>query len=86
MPVKQTAFTLMIASVYVPFFYIQRYALSLNVSEDMSFNLLSLMNAASLIGRIGPNFLADRSVTVTFPQNHIPNNHILTVSHLDLEA
>ena len=76
----------MIASVYVPFFYIQRYALSLNVSEDMSFNLLSLMNAASLIGRIGPNFLADRSVTVTFPQNHIPNNHILTVSHLDLEA
>ncbi|PLB38219.1 MFS general substrate transporter [Aspergillus candidus] len=54
------AFTLMIASVYVPFFYIQRYALSLNVSEDMSFYLLSLMNAASLVGRIGPNFLADR--------------------------
>lgn len=52
----------MIASVYVPFFYIQRYALSLNVSEGMSFYLLSLMNAASLVGRIGPNLLADRSV------------------------
>ncbi|KAL4889083.1 MFS general substrate transporter [Aspergillus ambiguus] len=54
------AFTLMIASVYVPFFYIQRYALQLDVGDDMAFYLLSMMNATSLIGRIGPNILADR--------------------------
>lgn len=76
----------MIASVYVPFFYIQRYALALNVSEDMSFNLLSLMNAASLIGRIGPNFLADRSVPSLFLPSHIISNITLTTSHLASEA
>ncbi|KAF9884055.1 hypothetical protein FE257_002341 [Aspergillus nanangensis] len=54
------AFTLMIASVYVPFFYIQKYALQLNISDDMAFYLLGMMNATSLIGRIGPNILADR--------------------------
>ncbi|KAJ5921218.1 MFS general substrate transporter [Penicillium verhagenii] len=52
-------FTLMMASVYVPFFYIQKYALQLNIEDDMAFYLLSMMNATSLIGRIGPNLLAD---------------------------
>lgn len=50
----------MMASVYVPFFYVQKYALSLKVDDDMAFYLLSLMNATSLIGRIGPNLLADQ--------------------------
>lgn len=50
----------MIASVYVPFFYIQKYALRLNIDGEMAFGLLSMMNAASLIGRLGPNWLADR--------------------------
>ncbi|GES59019.1 hypothetical protein ATETN484_0003024200 [Aspergillus terreus] len=54
------AFTLMISSVYIPFFYIQKYALQLGIDEDMAFYLLSMMNATSLIGRIGPNWLADR--------------------------
>ncbi|KAL5356375.1 MFS general substrate transporter [Aspergillus floccosus] len=53
------AFTLMISSVYVPFFYIQKYAIQLNVNDDMAFYLLSMMNASSLIGRLGPNWLAD---------------------------
>ncbi|KAJ5933747.1 MFS general substrate transporter [Penicillium verhagenii] len=53
------AFTLMMASVYVPFFYVQKYALQLNIEDDMAFYLLSMMNATSLIGRIGPNLLAD---------------------------
>ncbi|KAJ5173657.1 MFS general substrate transporter [Penicillium coprophilum] len=53
------AFTLMMASVYVPFFYIQKYALQFNIDDDMAFYLLSMMNASSLIGRIGPNLLAD---------------------------
>lgn len=55
----QIAFTLMISSVYVPFFYIQKYAIQLNVNDDMAFYLLSMMNASSLIGRLGPNWLAD---------------------------
>jgi hypothetical protein len=50
----------MISSVYIPFFYIQKYALQLGIDEDMAFYLLSMMNATSLIGRIGPNWLADR--------------------------
>lgn len=50
----------MIASVYIPFFYIQDYALKLGIDHDMAFYLLSIMNAASLFGRLVPNWLADR--------------------------
>ncbi|KAK5988390.1 MFS-type transporter dbaD [Cladobotryum mycophilum] len=54
------AFTVMIASVYVPFFFVQEYALRLSVNKDMAFYLLSIMNATSLAGRIMSNWLADR--------------------------
>jgi hypothetical protein len=67
MYVYHTAFTLMMASVYVPFFYIQDYALKLSIDTDLSFYLLSFMNAASLFGRLGPNWLADQSVDSPAP-------------------
>jgi MFS family permease len=54
------AFTLFVASSFVPFFFIQEYALQLGVSKDMAFNLLSIMNAANIFGRFVPNFIADR--------------------------
>ena len=49
----------MIMSVYVPFFYIQSFALDLGISADMAFYLLVIMNASSLFGRLLPNWLAD---------------------------
>jgi len=54
------AFTLFVASSFVPFFFIQEYAISLGVEKDMAFNLLSIMNAANIFGRFVPNFIADR--------------------------
>lgn len=54
------AFTLFVASSFVPFFFIQEYALQLGVSKDMAFNLLSIMNAANIFGRFVPNYIADR--------------------------
>ncbi|KAL0940314.1 major facilitator superfamily transporter [Colletotrichum truncatum] len=57
---KIIAFALMIGSVYVPFFYIDAYAIRLGVDEDTSFYILSAMNAASLFGRLAPNWLADK--------------------------
>jgi MFS family permease len=54
------AFTLFVASSFVPFFFIQEYALSLGVSKDHAFNLLSIMNAANVFGRFVPNYIADR--------------------------
>jgi MFS family permease len=54
------AFTLFVASSFVPFFFIQEYALQLGVSKEMAFNLLSIMNAANIFGRFVPNFIADR--------------------------
>ncbi|CAO2647330.1 Nn.00g082520.m01.CDS01 [Neocucurbitaria sp. VM-36] len=54
------AFTLFVASSFVPFFFIQEYALKLGVSKDMAFNLLSIMNAANIFGRFVPNYIADR--------------------------
>lgn len=57
------AFTLFVASSFVPFFFIQEYALQLGVSTDTAFNLLSIMNAANVFGRFIPNFIADRFVS-----------------------
>ncbi|KAF6808754.1 transporter MCH4-like protein 4 [Colletotrichum sojae] len=64
-----TAFALMMGSVYVPFFFVDAYAIRLGVDESTSFYLLSAMNAASLIGRLAPNWLADRygGMTVMLP-------------------
>lgn len=47
-----TGFALRMAATYVPFFYIQTYALRLGIDEDMGFNLLSIMNAASAFGAL----------------------------------
>jgi MFS family permease len=54
------AFTLFVASSFVPFFFVQEYALQLGISKDMAFNLLSIMNAANVFGRFVPNYIADR--------------------------
>ena len=46
--------------LYIPFFYIPTYAQqNLQVSEDLSFYLLSILNGASVFGRIIPNIIAD---------------------------
>lgn len=46
--------------LYIPFFYIQNYALSIGVDSDLAFYMLVIMNAASIPGRIFPALLADR--------------------------
>ncbi|KAK7457414.1 major facilitator superfamily transporter [Colletotrichum acutatum] len=63
------AFALMIGSVYIPFFYVDAYAIRLGVDQDTSFYILSAMNAASLLGRLAPNWLADKygGMTVMLP-------------------
>lgn len=48
--------------MYIPFFYIQNYAISREVmSADLASYLLIILNAGSLIGRIIPNFFADKT-------------------------
>lgn len=46
--------------LYIPFFYVEVDALSIGVSEDMSFYMLTIMNAASIPGRVVPAAIADR--------------------------
>ena len=48
------------AGFFVPFFYSQTYALNIGMGESLAFYLLSIMNAAGMIGRLVPNALADR--------------------------
>jgi predicted MFS family arabinose efflux permease len=45
---------------FVPFFYIEAFSLRVGASEDVSFYMLAIMNAAGTLGRLFPNFLADR--------------------------
>jgi MFS family permease len=46
--------------LYIPFFYVEVDALSLGVSDNMSFYMLTIMNAASVPGRVFPAYLADK--------------------------
>lgn len=49
------------AGLYIPIFYIIVYAQShANVDDDMSFYLLSILNGASVFGRILPGIIADK--------------------------
>ncbi len=63
--------------IYVTFFYIQLYALEqTDVNTTLASYLLSIINAASTIGRLVPNFFADK----TGPLNiQIPFALILTI-------
>lgn len=64
--IKNPAFVLLctgMAIIYLgmfgPFFYVSSYASSLGMSTSLSFYMISLLNAASLFGRVLPGFLAD---------------------------
>lgn len=46
--------------LFIPFFYITSYSISLGNDPDMSFYLISILNGISLLGRLLPGILADR--------------------------
>ncbi len=48
--------------LYVPFFYVETYALSIGVRGDLAFYTLIIMSAASVPGRILPPFIAAKFV------------------------
>ncbi|MCJ1247159.1 hypothetical protein MMC30_004371 [Trapelia coarctata] len=52
--------TLAFIAFFIPFFYAQSYALNIHMDADLSFYLLSIMNAAGMIGRLLPNAVADK--------------------------
>jgi len=47
-------------SIYFPAFYIQLYAVTHGIDTRMAFYSIAILNAASVIGRIIPNMLADK--------------------------
>ncbi|KAL6708857.1 hypothetical protein ACN47E_002264 [Coniothyrium glycines] len=63
------AYAFMVAGVYVPYFFIQSYALDLGIDEGMTFNVVAIMNAATFFGRFPYNYLADMygGITVLVP-------------------
>ncbi|KAK9456580.1 MFS monocarboxylate transporter protein [Dipodascopsis uninucleata] len=57
--VLSTFFTFV--GVYIPFYYIQSFAIDKNIlTSKTAFYLIAIMNAASCFGRILPNFIADK--------------------------
>ncbi|KAF2872764.1 major facilitator superfamily domain-containing protein [Massariosphaeria phaeospora] len=53
------AYAFMVRGTYVPYFYIQQYALELGTPASTTFILVSVMNAATFVGRFPYNYLAD---------------------------
>lgn len=72
-------FGLMLAFVafFIPFFYAQTYALNIGMDENLAFYLLSIMNAAGMVGRLLPNALADKYVAPCSAS--LPDFPILTI-------
>jgi hypothetical protein len=50
------SFTLFMASVVAPYFFLQEYTLRFGVTESTAFKILAIMNTANMYGRILPNF------------------------------
>lgn len=46
--------------LFGPFFFIPTYAISHGLSPSLTFYLVSMLNGASLVGRVSTGFLADR--------------------------
>lgn len=46
--------------LFSPFFYITSWTVSLGLNADMGFYMVSIINAASLFGRVLPGFWADK--------------------------
>ncbi|KAH0558597.1 hypothetical protein GP486_004750 [Trichoglossum hirsutum] len=51
--------TFLYAAVYIPFFYIQDYARYVKMPGGLEIYVLSIMNAASLVSRVIPSWIAD---------------------------
>jgi MFS family permease len=45
--------------LYIPFFYVVEYAEYLNISPQLAFYVLSVMNAGGVFGRIAPAYISD---------------------------
>ena len=45
---------------FAPLFYVTTYAISLGTSESLATYLITILNAASLFGRVLPGYVADR--------------------------
>lgn len=66
---KEPAYTLFVIAMFLGFlgfynflFYVQSYAIDTGIVDaSLGFYLLSMLNAASTFGRIGPNFIADHT-------------------------
>jgi predicted MFS family arabinose efflux permease len=51
---------LMVLGLFTPFFYLTEYAIAHGMSEDLASYILSILNAASVFGRLLPGVLADK--------------------------
>ena len=53
-------FFLMELSLFIPLAYITSYAISAGLSQSFAYNVIAILNAASVVGRSLPGFIADR--------------------------
>ncbi|KAG9077915.1 hypothetical protein FS749_010161 [Ceratobasidium sp. UAMH 11750] len=65
--VTDTAFQISVAGaflvmlgLFLPFFYLQLFAINHGLDHNLAFYSLAILNAASIFGRTIPNFVADK--------------------------
>ncbi|KAK9895935.1 MFS general substrate transporter [Cystobasidium minutum MCA 4210] len=54
------AMSLVMMGLYTPIFFLGSYAISKGIDAQLAFYILSILNATSILGRLVPNFFADR--------------------------
>ncbi|KAL9078028.1 MAG: hypothetical protein Q9157_003059 [Trypethelium eluteriae] len=73
--------------IYVVFFYVQLYAMSnADMSPRLAFYLLAIINAGSSLGRILPNFAADKAGTLNMQILFASASSVLSLSLLAIKS
>ncbi|KAH6614359.1 major facilitator superfamily domain-containing protein [Chaetomium sp. MPI-SDFR-AT-0129] len=47
--------------MWVPFYYVNSYAIAMGVDSTLAFYLVTILNATSILGRLVPNYFADKT-------------------------
>jgi MFS transporter, MCT family, solute carrier family 16 (monocarboxylic acid transporters), member 10 len=52
--------SILIPGMFTPLFYLQQFAITVGITPNAAFYLLSIVNGSSAFGRILPGFIADK--------------------------
>ncbi|KAJ7764585.1 MFS general substrate transporter [Mycena maculata] len=75
---------LVIWGIFFPYFYLQLYAVLHGIDKNVAFYTITVLNAATILGRTVPNFLADKydALNVAIPMTTVSGSLVFAMVNL----